>query len=639
MDDKKVVIGAVSFSEDEPDMVSDSSVFPKKGQLGFVDKTYVTKEEVGKRISKVRIREQRIPSIGDKFCSRCGQKGTIGTIVREADMPFTKDGIKPDIIINPHAIPSRMTIGQLVESLMGKLGLSLGTFMDTTPFTTEASKIKQIQNQLSMNGFHSSGNEYLYNGMTGEMIEHSIFIGPTYYMRLKHMVKDKINYRSKGPRTLLTRQTNHGRANDGGLRIGEMERDGVIGHGCAYFLSDSLMNRGDKYRMAVCNHSGTIAIYDKEQKQFFSPILDGPIKYDMEDNDALSGMKISQFGKSFSIVHVPYCFKLLLQELSSMNIQMRLITNENVHEMNLGEAKKVSEILKTSRVQKQFAKKYQEQMKEILFPKPKEDNDADEEVPPGVNVWIEESETDEDGNVVKAYVSVIRDLNDNATEFYFSDDPKLNGQSPNFYPSGWNNKFVKNQRLNPIKLAELLRKNQVPNNWNVVTNTMLLQKQEEATADEYQDLEWKGENYLIDQEKSIWKLDETTDNMIKVGTFDPVSRLPIFYEEVYKEGEYINSEAMKELQREDVYIPEDNASPKYSPLSSNNPQENISVKKINVENGMNEEAKNDATPSPPPVDIESVQLEPVELKYDDVVEPVEETKGGENNITKVVKIE
>ena len=630
MDDKKVVIGAVSFSEDEPDVVSDSSVFPKKGQLGFVDKTYVTKEEVGKRISKVRIREQRIPSIGDKFCSRCGQKGTIGTIIREADMPFTKDGIKPDIIINPHAIPSRMTIGQLVESLMGKLGLSLGTFMDTTPFTTEASKIKQIQNQLSMNGFHSSGNEYLYNGMTGEMIEHSIFIGPTYYMRLKHMVKDKINYRSKGPRTLLTRQTNHGRANDGGLRIGEMERDGVIGHGCAYFLSDSLMNRGDKYRMAVCNHSGTIAIYDKEQKQFFSPILDGPIKYDMEDNDALSGMKISQFGKSFSIVDVPYCFKLLLQELSSMNIQMRLITNENVHEMNLGEAKKVSEIFKTSRIQKQFAEKYQEQMKEILFPKPKEDNDADEEVPPGVNVWIEESETDEDGNVIKVYASVIRDVNDNATEIYFSDDPKLNGQPPNFYPKGWNNKVVKNQRLNPIKLAELLRENQVPNNWNVVTNTMLLRKQEEAKAEQdlQQQLEDKGEEetyveydgreYYVDKKGDLWGENETGDGMNRVGTFDRVTRQPVFYE--------------------GVYIPGDNASPKYSPFSSNNPQENISVKKINVENGMNEEAKNDAA-LPPSVDIETVQLEPVELKYDDVVEPVEETKGGENDITKVVKIE
>ena len=665
MDDKKVVIGAVSFNEDEPDMISDSSVFPKKGQLGFVDKTYVTKEEVGKRISKVRIREQRIPNIGDKFCSMCGQKGTIGAIVREADMPFTKDGIKPDIIINPHAIPSRMTIGQLIESLMGKLGLSLGAFMDATPFTTEESKIKQVQNQLSMNGFHSSGNEYLYNGMTGEMIEHSIFIGPTYYMRLKHMVKDKINYRSKGPRTLLTRQTNHGRANDGGLRIGEMERDGVIGHGCSYFLSDSLMNRGDKYRMAVCNHSGTIAIYDKEQKQFFSPILDGPIKYDMEDNDGLSGMKISQFGKSFSIVEVPYCFKLILQELSSMNIQMRLITNENVHEMNLGKARKVSEILKANRIQKQFVEMTQDELKEVLFPKPEEDEDGEEEVPPGVNVWIEKSETGEDGNVVKMYASVIRDENDNSTEIYFSDDPKLNGNPPNFYPKGWNSKLVKAQRLNPIKLAELLRKHQVSNNWNVVTNMMFINRQAEADADadadaEYQDLEWNGQDYLVDREGIIWKFDEVSDNVVKAGTFDFVNRVPVFYDQ----GEYISPDVLEQLKTDDVHNPEDDTSPKYSPFSSNGAEDNVSIRKLNVENDTNEEVKGDAdirsaeigaletklVETKPvetklvetkPVETKPVETKPVETKSNEMervdVQPDEGINGGVNGIMKVVK--
>ena len=142
--------------------------------------------------------------MGDKFCSRCGQKGTIGTVIPEKDMPFTKDGIKPDIIINPHAIPSRMTIGQLVETIMSKLGLELGKFMDATPFTTDKNKIEKIGEMLTDYGMHSSGNEYLYNGMTGEQIEYSIFMGPTYYMRLKHMVKDKINYRSSGPRTINT---------------------------------------------------------------------------------------------------------------------------------------------------------------------------------------------------------------------------------------------------------------------------------------------------------------------------------------------------------------------------------------------------------------------------------------------------
>ena len=228
MDDKKILIGMVNYSDLDSENRSDSSVYPKKGQLGYVDKAYITNDVEGKRIAKIRIREQRIPAMGDKFCSRCGQKGTIGTVIPEKDMPFTKDGVKPDIIINPHAIPSRMTIGQLVETIMSKLGLQLGKFMDATPFTTEKNKIEKIGEMLTDYGMHSSGNEYLYNGMTGEQIEYSIFMGPTYYMRLKHMVKDKINYRSSGPRTLLTRQTNHGRANDGGLRIGEMERDGMI---------------------------------------------------------------------------------------------------------------------------------------------------------------------------------------------------------------------------------------------------------------------------------------------------------------------------------------------------------------------------------------------------------------------------
>ena len=347
INDKVVLIGKVSYNESEPEIKSDTSVMPKKGQLGFVDKSYITTETEGKRIAKIKIREQRIPSMGDKFCSRCGQKGTIGKIVPEADMPFTKNGLKPDLIINPHAIPSRMTIGQLVETIMSKLGIDLGFFMDSTPFTTNSNKINQVGELLVNSGMHSSGNEYLYNGMTGEMIEHSIFMGPTYYMRLKHMVKDKINYRGSGPRTLLTRQTNHGRANDGGLRIGEMERDGIIGHGCSYFLKDSLMNRGDKYKMAICNHTGTIAIYDKKNKNLYSPSLDGPIVYNFKDRENYEISKISKHGKDFSIVEVPYCFKLLIHELICTNVQLRLITSDNINIFkNNNNRKKISKLFK-----------------------------------------------------------------------------------------------------------------------------------------------------------------------------------------------------------------------------------------------------------------------------------------------------
>ena len=157
------------------------------------------------------------------------------------DMPFTKAGIRPDIIVNPHALPSRMTIGQLVETIVGKTSCMYGAFSDCTAFINNGSKVEVFGKMLNKVGFHSSGNDVLYNGMDGSQIESQIFMGPTYYMRLKHMVKDKINFRSLGPRNVMTRQAVSGRANDGGLRIGEMERDGVLSHGAAEFLNDSMM--------------------------------------------------------------------------------------------------------------------------------------------------------------------------------------------------------------------------------------------------------------------------------------------------------------------------------------------------------------------------------------------------------------
>jgi DNA-directed RNA polymerase II subunit RPB2 len=333
MDDKKVLIGKVVTNLDKPDTVIDASSFPKKGQQGYVDKTFITEGETGFRIAKVRIRNERIPAIGDKFCSRCGQKGTVGLVIPEADMPFTEGGIRPDIIINPHALPSRMTIGQLVETLMGKACGLYGAFGDCTAFVNKGSKHKIFGDLLTQVGFHSSGTEVLYNGNTGEQLESNIYIGPTYYMRLKHMVKDKINYRALGPRTVLTRQTVQGRANDGGLRIGEMDRDALIAHGITNFLQESMLVRGDDYYMAVCNKSGTIAIYNESYNLFLSPFADGPIKFNGTLNDRLNIENISKFGRSFSIVRVPYAFKLLIQELQAMNIQLRIITEANVNQL------------------------------------------------------------------------------------------------------------------------------------------------------------------------------------------------------------------------------------------------------------------------------------------------------------------
>jgi len=374
LDDKIVLIGKVTHSAMEPNVYVDNSSFPKKGQLGYVDKSFITEGEEGKRLAKIRIREERIPAIGDKMASRAGQKGTLGLIIPESDMPFMEDGTRPDLIINPHAIPSRMTIGQLVECVFGKVCAMYGAYGDCTAFAvngpnhevygkmlidlasenqplyTESSNIDEtVYNKMvSGNGFHSSGNQILYNGLSGEQIISDIFVGPTYYMRLKHMVKDKINYRARGPNTMMTRQPVQGRANDGGLRIGEMERDAVMSHGMTSFLTESFLTRSDDYYMAVCNKTGAIAIYNPSINLFLSPFADGPLKF----NESLDGKQIinnvSRFGRSFSIVRVPYSFKLLVQELQVMNVQMRIITEDNVEQlMNMSFSNNMNKLLHT----------------------------------------------------------------------------------------------------------------------------------------------------------------------------------------------------------------------------------------------------------------------------------------------------
>lgn len=340
--DRMVMIGRATKDPNEEETYIDNSLTPKKGQLGYVDQTFMTQDEEGFRLAKIRICHQRIPAIGDKMASRAGQKGTIGLIIPEEDMPYTKDGIKPDLIINPHAIPSRMTIGQLVESMFGKVCLHYGTSGDCTAFENKGSKHELLGNMLNEAGLHKSGNEVLYNGMTGEQIESEIFIGPNYYMRLKHMVKDKINYRAQGPRTLLTRQTVQGRANDGGLRIGEMERDGLIAHGATKFIQESFMVRGDEYSMAICNTSGCVAIYNIREDNFYSLHTDGNAVFSNDLNDSMKLKSVSRYGRSFSIVKIPYSLKLLMQELQTMNIQMRIITEDNIEQfeqMNFGKMK------------------------------------------------------------------------------------------------------------------------------------------------------------------------------------------------------------------------------------------------------------------------------------------------------------
>lgn len=230
----------------------------KSTENGIVDQVLITTNNDGQKFVKVRIRSTRVPQTGDKFASRHGQKGTIGITYRQEDMPFTAEGITPDIIINPHAIPSRMTIGHLVECLLSKVATLIGNEGDATPFTDLT--VESVSQVLRSKGYQSRGLEVMYHGHTGRKLQAQVYLGPTYYQRLKHMVDDKIHSRARGPVQILTRQPVEGRSRDGGLRFGEMERDCMISHGLAAFLKERLFDASDAYRLHVCDICGLTAI-------------------------------------------------------------------------------------------------------------------------------------------------------------------------------------------------------------------------------------------------------------------------------------------------------------------------------------------------------------------------------------------
>lgn len=280
----------------------------------YIDKNYTGRNGDGYNFAKVRIRALRKPNLGDKFSSRHGQKGTVGNIIPECDMPFTKNGLKPDIIINPHAIPSRMTIGQLKETLLGKVILELGMFGDGTSFGNL--EVKTICDELLKLGYESYGNEIMYNGLTGDQIETAIFIGPVFYQRLKHMVSDKQHSRSIGPMVNLTRQPAEGRSRDGGFRIGEMERDVMIAHGMTRFCKERMYDVSDKYNVHVCKKCGLVACYNDGQKNKMYSKADFTKYY----------CKTCDNRTHFSKVDIPYAYKLLSQELQTINVVPRIIT-------------------------------------------------------------------------------------------------------------------------------------------------------------------------------------------------------------------------------------------------------------------------------------------------------------------------
>lgn len=312
VNNKDIIIGKVNpIKENKTDYTKvvkfqDKSRIYRTNEETYVDRNVVDRNGDGYTFCKVKVRAHRKPVIGDKFSSRAGQKGTIGIILPEEDMPFNSDGVRPDIIINPHAIPSRMTIGQLKESILGKILVELGLFGDGTSFNELT--IKTICKEMQNNGYEKHGNDILMNGFTGEQLETSIFMGPTFYQRLKHMVNDKQHSRSFGPMVVLTRQPAEGRSRDGGLRFGEMERDATVAHGAARFTRGRLYDASDKFKVNVCKNCGMIAAYNDERKIHRCNSCDNR-------ND-------------FSLVEIPYACKLLFQELITMNVAPRMLTAE-----------------------------------------------------------------------------------------------------------------------------------------------------------------------------------------------------------------------------------------------------------------------------------------------------------------------
>lgn len=282
----------------------ETSLTVRHGEQGKVDKVMVSETGDGDKLIKIKMREDRIPELGDKFATRHGQKGVAGMIVSEEDMPFTEQGITPDMILSTHAIPSRMTVSQVMELIAGKTAAMRGEEVDATAFHAEDKD--DIREQLEELGFQYSGKETMYNGITGEKMDAEIMIGPGYYLKLDHQVGDKIHARGRGPVTLLTKQPTEGRSQEGGLRLGEMEKDVFVGHGASLLLKERF--GADATDIHIDDETGEIGYYDHQEDKVVKP------------GDVKSG--------EFDEAEVPHAFLLLMNELKSMMIDTKVNVEE-----------------------------------------------------------------------------------------------------------------------------------------------------------------------------------------------------------------------------------------------------------------------------------------------------------------------
>jgi DNA-directed RNA polymerase subunit B len=281
----------------------ETSLTVRHGEQGKIDKVMISETSDGDKLLKVKMREYRVPELGDKFATRHGQKGVIGIISPEENMPFTRQGITPDIILSTHAIPSRMTVSQIIELMGGKVGALRGEPVDGSAYENEDKE--ELKKQLKELGFKESGKETMYNGVTGEEMDAEIMIGPGYYLKLSHMVGDKVHARGRGPVTLLTKQPTEGRSQEGGLRLGEMEKDVFVGHGASLLLKERF--GADSTEIEVCENCGEIAVYDRKENKHYCPACESG---EMDETE------------------IPHAFLLLLNELKSMMMDTEIELEE-----------------------------------------------------------------------------------------------------------------------------------------------------------------------------------------------------------------------------------------------------------------------------------------------------------------------